>query len=111
MLSIVLVLEALSLFFVMLVVNGRDLLPTAVAFGGGFAAIVVVMLVSRTTRWRWGIALGWVVQAGLVACGLLDPVMYVVAALFVAIWTYCLIKGTQLDRLNAARYGGPGDAA
>ncbi|NII51217.1 DUF4233 domain-containing protein [Frigoribacterium endophyticum] len=111
LLSIVLVLEALSLFFVMLVVNGRDLLPTAVAFGGGFAAIVVVMLVSRTTRWRWGIALGWVVQAGLVACGLLDPVMYVVAALFVAIWTYCLIKGTQLDRLNAARYGGPGDAA
>ena len=111
LLSIVLVLEALSLFFVMLVVNGRDLLPPAAAFGGGFAAIVVVMLVSRTTRWPWGIALGWVVQAGLVACGLLDPVMYVVAALFVAIWTYCLIKGTQLDRLNAARYGGPGDAA
>jgi len=111
LLSIVLVLEALSLFFVMLVVNGRDLLPAPVAFGGGLAAIVVVMLVSRTVRWRWGVGLGWAVQAGLVACGLLDPVMYVVAALFVAIWTYCLIKGTQLDRLNAARYGGTSDAA
>ncbi|TDT64643.1 DUF4233 domain-containing protein [Frigoribacterium sp. PhB116] len=105
LLSIVLVLEAMSLFFVMLVVNGRDLLPTGVAFGGGLGAIVLILLVSRTLRWRWGIVLGWVVQLGLVACGLLDPVMYVVAALFVAIWTYCLVKGTQLDRLNAARFG------
>jgi len=101
----VLVLEAMSLFFVMLVVNGRDLVPTGVAFGGGLGAIVLILLVSRTLRWRWGIALGWVVQLGLVACGLLDPVMYVVAALFVAIWTYCLVKGTQLDRMNAARFG------
>ncbi|MBD8583983.1 DUF4233 domain-containing protein [Frigoribacterium sp. CFBP 13729] len=105
LLSIVLVLEAMSLFFVMLVVNGRDLVPPGVAFGGGLGAIVLVLLVSRTLRWRWGIALGWVVQLGLVACGLLDPVMYVVAALFVAIWTYCLVKGTQLDRMNAARFG------
>jgi len=105
LLSIVLVLEAMSLFFVMLVVNGRDLLPAGVAFGGGLGAIVLILLVSRTLRWRWGIALGWVVQLGLVACGLLDPVMYVVAALFVAIWTYCLVKGTQLDRTNAARFG------
>ena len=105
LLSIVLVLEAMSLFFVMLVVNGRDLVPTGVAFGGGLGAIVLILLVSRTLRWRWGIALGWVVQLGLVACGLLDPVMYVVAALFVAIWTYCLVKGTQLNRMNAARFG------
>ena len=105
LLSIVLVLEAMSLFFVMLVVNGRDLVPTGVAFGGGLGAIVLILLVSRTLRWRWGIVLGWVVQLGLVACGLLDPVMYVVAALFVAIWTYCLVKGTQLDRMNAARFG------
>ena len=105
LLSIVLVLEAMSLFFVMLVVNGRDLVPTGVAFGGGLGAIVLILLVSRTLRWRWGIVLGWVVQLGLVACGLLDPVMYVVAALFIAIWTYCLVKGTQLDRMNAARFG------
>ena len=111
LLSIVLVLEAMSLFFVMLVVNGRDLVPTGVAFGGGLGAIVLVLLVSRTLRWRWGIVLGWVVQLGLVACGLLDPVMYVVAGVFVALWTYCLVKGTQLDRLNAARYGDPAGPA
>ena len=111
LLSIVLVLEAMSMFFVMLVVNGRDLLPTGVAFGGGLAAIVVMLLVSRVLRHRWGIALGWIVQAGLIACGLLDPVMYVVAGVFVALWTYCLVKGTQLDRLNAARYGDPAGPA
>lgn len=111
LLSIVLVLEAMSMFFVMLVVNGRDLLPTGVAFGGGLAAIVVMLLVSRVLRHRWGIVLGWIVQAGLIACGLLDPVMYVVAGVFVALWTYCLVKGTQLDRLNAARYGDPAGTA
>jgi len=111
LLSIVLVLEAMSMFFVMLVVNGRDLLPTGVAFGGGLAAIVVMLLVSRVLRHRWGIVLGWIVQAGLIACGLLDPVMYVVAGVFVALWTYCLVKGTQLDRLNAARYGDPAGPA
>ena len=107
-----LVLEAMSLFFVVLVVNGRGLLPPAVAFGGGLGAIVLILLVSRTLRWRWGVALGWLVQLGLVACGFLDPVMFVVAALFVAIWTYCLVKGTQLDRMNAARLrDAPGDVA
>jgi hypothetical protein len=111
LLSIVLVLEAMSMFFVMLVVNGRDLLPTGVAFGGGFGAIVVMLLVSRVLRFRWGLVLGCLVQVGLIACGLLDPVMYVVAGVFVALWTYCLIKGLQLDRLNAARYGDPGEPA
>ena len=103
LLSIVLVLEAMTLFFVTLVVFGRDLLPAGVAWGAGLGAIVLTLLVSQTLRWRWGVALGWLVQLGLVACGFLDPVMFVVAALFVAIWTYCLVKGSQLDRMNAAR--------
>jgi hypothetical protein len=111
LLSIVLVLEAMSMFFVMLVVNGRDLLPAGVAFGGGLGAIVVMLLVSRVLRFRWGLVLGCLVQVGLIACGLLDSVMYVVAGVFVALWTYCLIKGLQLDRLNAARYGDPGEPA
>ena len=111
LLSIVLVLEAMTLFFVTLVVFGRQLLPAGVAWGCGFGAIVLTLLISQTLRWRWGVALGWLVQLGLVACGFLDPVMFVVAALFVAIWTYCLVKGTQLDRLNAARYGEASDRA
>jgi len=103
LLSIVLVLEAISLFFVVLVVFGRQLLPAGVAWGGGVAAIVVVLLVSRVTRYRWGVLLGWLVQLGLVALGVLDPVMFAVAAVFVSLWTFCLVKGTQLDRTNAAR--------
>jgi hypothetical protein len=110
LLSIVLVLEAMTLFFVTLVVFGRQLLPAGVAWGGGLGAIVLTLLISQTLRWRWGVGLGWLVQLGLVACGFLDPVMFVVAALFVAIWTYCLVKGTQLDRMNAARLrDAPGD--
>ena len=103
LLSIVLVLEAISLFFVVLVVFGRQLLPAGAAWGGGLGAIVLVLLVSRVQRARWGVVLGALVQVGLVALGFLDPVMFGVAAVFLSLWTYCLVKGTQLDRTNAAR--------
>jgi len=110
LLSIVLVLEAISLFFVVLVVFGRQLLPAGVAWGAGIAAIVLVLLVSRVQRTRWGVVLGGLVQAGLVALGFLDPVMFAVAAVFLSLWAYCLVKGTQLDRLNAARRRALGEA-
>ena len=110
LLSIVLVLEAISLFFVVLVVFGRQLLPAGVAWGAGIAAIVLVLLVSRVQRTRWGVVLGGLVQAGLVALGFLDPVMFAVAAVFLSLWAYCLVKGTQLDRLNAARRRALGQA-
>lgn len=110
LLSIVLVLEAISLFFAILVVFGRQLLPTPVAWTGGLVAIVLVLLVSRVQRHPWGIALGAVVQVGLLALGLLDGVMVVVGLLFAAIWTWALIKGGQLDRTNAARRRAAGDA-
>jgi hypothetical protein len=102
LLSVVLVTEAVLLIFVALTANGLRALPTAVALGGGAGAIVVVLVASALVRWRAGVLFGWLVQFGLVLCGLVLPVMWGIGALFLAIWIYCALTGRRLDRRNAA---------
>lgn len=102
LLSIVLGLEAVLVFFVALAVFRFDKLPPVVAFGGGAAVIVVLLLAGRMLRYRWGIWFGWALQAGLIATGFLLPLMFFIGAGFAAIWVYCFITGLRLDRRNAA---------
>jgi hypothetical protein len=109
LLSIVLVLEAFVVFFVALVVFGLRILPPAAAFGGGALFIVVLVAASRAARYRWGWALGWVLQAALTATGILVPLMYVVGIGFAALFSYCFFTGRRLDRRNA-RYTDPPEA-
>jgi hypothetical protein len=102
LLSIVLALEAVLVFFVALVVYGLDALPPAQAFGGGAALIVVLLLTSRLLRYRWAIAIGWLVQLVLIATGVLVPLMYFVAAVFLALWIFCFVRGRSIDSQKAA---------
>lgn len=102
LLSIVLGLEAVLVFFVMLVVYGLDALPPEGAFGGGLALIVVLLLTGRLLRFGWGTALGWLLQVGLILTGLLVPIMYVIGALFAALWVFCFIRGRSIDHQKAA---------
>ncbi len=100
LLSIVLVLEAMLVFFVTLTVFGLKALEPTPAFIGGAVLIVALILTSRTLRFRWGVWLGWGMQGVLLATGILIPVMYFIAAGFVAIWIYCFVKGKQIDAAN-----------
>jgi hypothetical protein len=96
----VLVLEAILVFFVTLAVYGLKALEPAPAFIGGAVLIGALILTSRTVRYRWGVWLGWGMQAVLLATGILLPVMYFIAAGFIAIWIYCFVKGKQIDAAN-----------
>ncbi|MBX3100158.1 MAG: DUF4233 domain-containing protein [Salinibacterium sp.] len=98
LLSIVLGLEATLMFFVTLTAFGLKAVPPVTAFVGGGALIVALVLTAGALRFRWGVWLGWALQAVLVATGILLPIMFVVAAGFVAIWVYCFVKGRQIDR-------------
>lgn len=102
LLSITLVLEAVLVFFVMLTAYGLKSLPATAALLGGLGLIVLLVLVSRLQRYRWGNWLGWVMQAVLVATGVILPVMYFVAAVFVGIWIFCFVRARQLDRATRA---------
>jgi Protein of unknown function (DUF4233) len=98
LLSIVLLLEGILLFFVSLVLFGLKAVTPLVAFGGGAALVVVILLTILLLRWPIGIVIGWVIQAALIALGLLNPVIYVVGAGFAAFWIWCFVRGRQIDR-------------
>jgi hypothetical protein len=97
LLSIVLLLEAIVVFFVILVFFGLHTLSPAVAFGGGAAAIVVILITIALLRWPAGVAIGWIIQGGFIALGLLNPVMYVVGVGFAAFWVWCFVRARQID--------------
>ena len=103
LLSVTLVLEAVMFFFPMLVVFGKHELPAGVAFGGGFAFMIVLAIASLRVGKPAGVWFGWLLQAAILATGIIEPFMYVVGAVFLAMWIFCFVKGGQLDRTNAAR--------
>lgn len=102
LLSIVLLLEAIVVFFIVLVFFGLKTLAPAAAFGGGAAAIAVILIVIALLRWPIGVALGWLIQLGLIALGVFNPVMYVVGAGFAAFWVWCFVRARQIDAKRLA---------
>jgi hypothetical protein len=101
LLSIVLVLEFVVLFFVTLTLFGlkslEPALPAWAALPLGGAFMVVVLIATQLQRFTWGVWIGWLIQAAIVALGFLTPVMFVVGALFLALWIFCVVKARQLE--------------
>ncbi len=102
LLSIVLALDALLVFFVMMTAFGLDLLPPAIVFGGGIALIVVFAAAGRLVSRSWGVVVGHAPQVVLISLGFLLPAMFFVGVVFLALWLYCFFAGRRLDRRNAA---------
>ena len=102
LLSIVLALEAVMVFFLMMTAFGLHLFPPGVVFGVGIALIVVLAGVGRLVSKPWGLWVGHAMQVLLVALGFVHPAMFFVGALFAALWLYCFFAGQRLDRRNAA---------
>lgn len=98
LLSIVLLLEAILLFFVTLVLFGLKTVSPLVAFGGGAVFVVLILLTIVLLRWPVGMVIGWIIQFALIALGLLNPVIYLVGAGFAAFWIWCFVRGRQIDR-------------
>ncbi|CAN5221347.1 DUF4233 domain-containing protein [soil metagenome] len=101
LLSIVLALEAVLVFFVTLVAYGLKVVEPGLAFAGGAVLFVLLLITGRLVRYRAGIWLGWALQVVLVATGILIPLMYFVGALFAAIWIYCVVRARAIERQKA----------
>ena len=98
LLSIVLLLEAIVIFFVTLAVYGLHALPPLEAFVGGASLAILFVIATQLVRWSWGVWVGWVLQAALLATGILLPALYIVAAIFIAFWIFCFVRARQLLR-------------
>jgi Protein of unknown function (DUF4233) len=101
--SIVLGFELVVVFLGALVIFGLKALPAAFALGGGAVLVALTIVTIPLLRYRWGFVLGWVLQAIVIAAGFLVPMMFIVGAIFAALWAYCMVTGARLDRANAAR--------
>ncbi|WP_341954436.1 DUF4233 domain-containing protein [Salinibacterium sp. TMP30] len=105
LLSIVLVLDATLIFFVALTAFGLRALAPAPAFIGGAVLIIVFVALARMLHRPWAVWVGWALQMALIALGFVLTPMFVVGAGFAAIWTYCFVKGRQIDAAKAQAFG------
>jgi hypothetical protein len=70
-----------------------------VGLGLALACVVVAGMLGR----RWAFALGWVIQAGALALGLVIPMMFLLGAVFLALWAGAYFLGAKIDRERAER--------
>jgi hypothetical protein len=103
--TIVLGFESIVVFLGGLVVYGLKALPASIEPWWGIVAGAVVallmILTTRVVRYRWGIVLGWALQAIVLLGAFLVPALALVALIFGGMYGYATIKGGALDRRNA----------
>lgn len=105
--SVVLGFESIVVFLGGLTIYGLNPLPAGIPSWWGVVAgsvlAVVMILTSGFLRHRWGIVLGWALQAILALGVFLVPALGIVALVFGGMYAYATIKGAALDRRYAAR--------
>jgi hypothetical protein len=79
---------------VMILVSHVPALPAAL-FGGG--AAVLALAAAGLLRRSAGYPLGWAAQLAGILLGLLTPAMFLVGAMFTALWVVSFVLGKRLD--------------
>ena len=81
--------------------------PAAAAAGFAGGAALLAVTAAALLRSQVGYVLGWIVQCAGLALGFLTPTMFVVGALFAAVWVMSFAMGKRLDsRTEASQEGG-----
>jgi membrane-bound ClpP family serine protease len=98
----VLVFEAfIALFF------GLAVAKLHPAESSGWIAAVVLggacVVLAGMTRRRWSIAAGWVLQLGFLAAGFIVADMFILGAIFTALWWAGLHYGAKAEQIKAQR--------
>ncbi|WP_131683948.1 DUF4233 domain-containing protein [Pseudarthrobacter sp. YALA5] len=103
--STVLLLEAFVVFFATLAVFGlkRGEFPPALILGTGIALSLVMIFACAVLSRPWGVGLGWILQIVLILTGIVEPMMFLVGALFALAWWYGIRTGIRIDSESAQR--------
>ena len=110
--SIVLGFESIVVFLGGLAIYGLKALPEPIAQWWGIVAGVVARRRHAAhrpvfVRYRWGIALGWVLQVVVALGGIPRAGAGLVALIFGGMYGVCDDQGGALDRRNAQRAAAP----
>jgi hypothetical protein len=79
---------------VMILVSGVPAMSASVFAGG---AALLALVAAGLLRKPIGYPLGWLTQLVGVALGLLTPTMFLVGAIFLALWVLSFVLGKRLD--------------
>lgn len=105
-----LISEALIIAFAALVAMKDDDLSTATVWTvSGIAMFLCLALCGMVTR-PGGVALGWALQAALIASGIVVPTMFFLGAVFAGLWWASVHYGRQIDEAKA-RFADRSDSA
>lgn len=96
-----LVLEAFVVFFATLVAYGLRVADTATVWWVGGGLTVVLLVLAGWVGRPGGYVAGSVAQVVVVASGVVVPMMFVVGAVFAAMWVFSLRVGGRIDRERA----------
>lgn len=100
--SSVLVFEAIvaGLFIPVAYYSGIVAHGSAAAWIGAVLAVLCIVAVALLSR-PFGVALGWLVQVLLLACGFVVPMMFALGLIFGALWWAALRYGRRADAARA----------
>jgi Protein of unknown function (DUF4233) len=101
-LAAVLVFEGLVVFFATLVAKDlSDVDDATVWWVGGTAAVACVVLAGFLRR-RWALVVGSGLQLLIIGAGVVVPTMFLLGAVFAALWFLAIYLGRRVERLDAA---------
>ena len=103
--SSVLAIEAIIvLLATSLATSAGSVSNTTVAWAAGLTLMVLLALAPATLRYRWGLTLGWVLQALVLASAIVVGwTMLIVGGIFVVLWWLAIHNGSRVDALRAQR--------
>ena len=102
--SLVMVFQSVVVFFATLVGFGLQVYPDpAVIWGVGLGLSVLLMIFPAVLGKPGTYLLGWILQAVVLSLGIWVPLMYLLGAVFLAMWAWGMIAGGTIDKARAAK--------
>ena len=103
MCAAILVLQAVVLFLTTPVMISVAQVGVRTALWVGLGLTVACLVAAGTLRRRVGYPLGWAIQAASLLLGFVVGVMFLLGAVFAALWGTAYFMGIKIDREKAER--------
>jgi hypothetical protein len=97
-----LIAETMVIGFAALVAMKLSDVPSGTLWAVTGAGMLLCVLLCAVVDRPWGVTVGWVLQAGLIATGFVVPMMFVVGAIFAGVWYAAVYCGRRIDAVKAA---------
>ena len=103
MCAAILILEAVVLGLTTPVLISVESVSTATALWVGLGLTLACVLTAGLLRHDWAYWLGWTIQVAALGLGFVIAMMFLLGAIFGALWAAAYVLGAKVDREKAKR--------